>query len=231
MRTVGLGAGGHAKVVIEILQLNGDYELEGLLDPDTQLWHTDVLGVSVLGDDNLLEQLYEKGVRHAFIGLGSVGDSDPRKILYGKAQKLGFEAVSAIHPKAIVSPSASIGQGPTIMAGAVINAMATLGSNVIVNTGSIVEHDCVVGDHAHIATGARLASTVTIGAGAHIGAGSTVLQTVFVGEGAVVAAGAVVVDNVPSQTLVAGVPARPLTSGETASRLLRSSLNDSGKLR
>lgn len=53
---------------------------------------------------------------------------------------------------------------------------------------------------------------ISIGANVWIGAGATVLGGVTVGDGAVVAAGAVVSHDVPSATLVAGVPARVLRS-------------------
>ena len=210
IRVVGLGAGGHAKVVIEILWLMGGYELVELLDPNQELWGTEILGVPVLGDDNRLPELYDQGVRHAFIGLGTVGDTRPRRRLYEKARRQGFQIVQAIHPRSVIAPSVEIGHGPTIMAGAVINAATRLGDNVIVNTGAIVEHDCVIGDHVHIATGAQLASTVQVGIGAHIGAGATVRQCITIGEGAIVGAGAVVVKDVPPHTVVVGVPARPL---------------------
>ena len=209
---VGLGAGGHSKVVIEILRSMGTFELVGLVDPKRELWGTQVLGVPVLGDDGTLAALHEQGVSHAFIGLGGVGDNTPRKRVYERALSYGFRAVNALHPNAVVSPSAELGEGVTIPAGTVINASARLGNNVIVNTGAIVEHDCVVGDHVHIATGARLASTVRVGDGAHIGAGATVRQSIVIGEGAVVGAGAVVVKDVPAWTVVVGVPARPLRS-------------------
>jgi len=91
---IGLGADEHAKVAIEILRSIEDYELVGLLDPKKNLWNTKVLDVPMLGDDDLLPGLYEKGIRHTFIGLGSIGDTTP-----------------AIHPKAIVSPSARISGG------------------------------------------------------------------------------------------------------------------------
>ena len=213
---IGLGAGGHAKVVIEILRLMGSYELVGLLDPKQELWNTKVLEVPVLGDDNLLPKLYDQGVRHAFIGMGSIKDTVPRRRLYEEACGQGFQAVQAIHPRAVISPSVEMGHGPAIMACAVINAAARLGDNVIVNTGAIVEHDCVIGDHVHIATGARLASTVRVGAGAHVGAGAIVRQVTNIGEGAVVGAGAVVVGDVPDGVVVAGVPARPLQQRRAA---------------
>ena len=207
---IGIGAGGHARVVIEILRLMGGYDLAGLLDSRPELQGAQVLGVPVLGDDSLLPGLYAQGVRHAFIGLGGTGDTRPRRRLYELARGLGFEIVAAIHPQAVLSPSAQIGRGPTVMAGAVINAAARLGENVIVNSGAIVEHDCVIGNHVHIASGARLASTVHVGDSAHIGLGACVRQCVRIGAGAIVGAGAVVVKDVPDDAVVVGVPARVL---------------------
>ena len=210
MRVVGLGAGGHAKVVIEILNLAEGVEVMGLVDPKQDLWNTTILGVPVLGDDGLLCELSRQGVEHAFIGLGSVGDTVPRQRLYEKAVGLGFQIVQAIHPQAVISQFAQLGKGATIMAGSIINAAAQLGDNVIINTGAIVEHDCNIGNHVHIATGARLASTVAVGDGAHIGAGATVLQCVSIGQGAIVGAGATVIRDVAPWTVVVGVPARVL---------------------
>lgn len=207
---IGLGAGGHAKVVIEILRSIEAYELVGLLDPKKNLWNTKVLDVPVLGDDDLLPELYEKGIRHVFIGLGSIGDTTPRKKLYEKACDFGFQIVSAIHPKAIISPSARIGGGLTMMANAVVNANAILGNNVIVNTGAIIEHDCIIEDHVHIATGAMLASTVFVGVGTHIGLGASIRQCIRIGRYSIVGAGAVVIHDVPDYAVAAGVPAQYL---------------------
>jgi len=210
-RLVGLGAAGHAKVIIEILQLRDEYDLIGLLDPDPALIGGRFCGIKVLGDDGLLVDLYQQGVSNAFIGVGSVGDPTIRKGLFRKLKDLGFELVSAIHPKAIVSSSARLGEGPIVMANAVVNAAAAIGDNVIINTGAIVEHDCIVGNHAHIATGARLAGGVVIGEEAHIGVGASVKQGVRVGRSSIVGAGAVVIDDVPDRVTMVGVPAKVLT--------------------
>ena len=210
VKVVGLGAGGHAKVVIEILRSHRSYEVIGLLDPKPELQGKSVLDVPVLGDDDLLPALKSDGICHFFVGLGSIGDTGPRQRLFELGLQHGMKPVDAVHPQAVISPSAVLGEGVTVMAGAVINACANLGVNVIVNTGAVVEHDCVIGDHVHIATGAQLASTVQVGTGAHIGAGATVRQCISIGEGAIVGAGAVIVKDVPPHAVVVGVPARPL---------------------
>ena len=214
-RVVGIGAGGHAKVVIDILRQMGRYEIVALVDSDRELWGSEVLGVRVFGDDKYLPELYAQGVRDAFIGVGTVGDSQSRTRVYELAHRHGFRIVLAIHPTAVVAASAKIGDGPTIMANAIISPDARLGDNVIVNTRAVVEHDCVIGDHVHIATGAVLSGMVTVGRGAHIGAGATVRQGLTIGEGAIVGAGAVVVRDVLAGTTVVGVPAEPIATKVT----------------
>ena len=210
IRVLGLGAGGHAKVVIETLAGMGGYAVIGLLDPRTELYGTTVLGVPVLGGDELLERQYDDGVTHAFIGVGGVGHTRPRRLLYELVRRHRFDIVSVVHPRAIVSPSASVGGGATILAGAVVNADARIGENVILNSGALVEHECVIGNHVHIAPGALLASGVTVEDGAHVGLGSCVRQGVHIGAGAIIGAGAAVVANVEAGVIVAGVPARVL---------------------
>lgn len=209
-KVIGIGAGGHAKVVLEILRLSGRFEVEGLLDVNTALWHKTVSGVVVLGGDDLLAELRTKGLRHVFIGVGSTRQMEPRRRLYLTARNLGLRAVNAIHPFSSVSAGVAMGDGVTIMAGAIINVDARLGENVIVNSGAVVEHDCTIGDHVHIATGAKLASTVQIGSGTHVGAGACIRQCVIVGQNVTVGAGAVVVHDVPDNVIVVGVPARPM---------------------
>ncbi len=122
---VGFGAGGHAKVVIEILRSMREYEIVGLLDTRIERG-ANVLGVEVLGDDSFMAELKGRGIEHAFIGVGTVGDAQPRRQLYEKVVDFGFQIVPAIHAAAIVSSSAQIGIGPTIMAGAIVGAGAVV---------------------------------------------------------------------------------------------------------
>src|SRR5439155_15237390 len=169
MRAIGIGAGGHAKVLLEALQLRGEVEVVGLLDSDHRLHGTTILGVRVLGGDEMLDKIHRDGVDHAFIGLGGTGDNEPRKRVFEVARKSGFQLLNVIHPSAVLSPNASLGVGSSLCPASVVGAGAKIGDDVIVNSGAVVEHDCVVGDHAHIASGAVLAGGVIVGEGAHVG--------------------------------------------------------------
>lgn len=223
-----LGGGGHARVIIDSLRTGGIAECHGILDRDSSLWGKEILGVPVLGGDDLLPQLKGQGVTHFVVGLGGVGDNRPRRRLFDLGLNHSLRPLTVCHPAATPSPFATIGEGSVLFPAAVVNASAVLGVNVIVNTGAIVEHDCVVGDHVHIATGSRLCSTVHVGIGAHIGAGATVRQSIAIGEGAIVGAGAAVVKDVEPWTVVAGVPARRL-EGRRIDMLSDSDANFTGR--
>ena len=224
-RCVILGGGGHARVLIDSLQAGGTVEPVVVLDQDRILWGKQLLGVPILGGDELLPDLVEQGITFFVVGVGGVGDNDPRRRLFELGLKHGLKPLSVLHPHAMVSTHATVGEGSVIFPTAVVNAGATLGVNVIVNTGAIVEHDCELGDHVHLATGSRLCSTVRVGDGAHIGAGATVLQRRSIGAGAIVGAGAVVINDVERWSVVVGVPAR--MKGSSASYGFNSTLGSS----
>ena len=210
IQVIGIGAGGHAKVVLDILRLMNEYRVVGLLDPGCI--GASVSGVPVLGGDELLPRLRADGVASAFLGVGGVGDNALRIRLFEKVQAAGFTFINAIHPASVLAPSIQLGQGITIMAGVIVNPDTRIGDNVIINTGAIVEHDCEIASHVHISPGAVLCGGVRVGIGAHVGAGATVRQYITVGERAVVGAGAVVVKDVPPGAVVVGVPAHILRS-------------------
>ena len=195
-------------MLIDCMRGSGVATPHAVLDCDISLWGKEILGVPIQGGDELLPELAREGVTCFVVGLGGVGDNQPRRRLFELASSHGLRPLVVCHPSAVCSPWAKIGAGSVLFPGSIVNAGAVLGVNVIVNTGVIVEHDGVIGDHVHIATGARLCSTVHVGDGAHIGAGATVRQGISIGEGAVLGAGAVVVKDVEPWTVVAGVPAR-----------------------
>ena len=211
-----LGAGGHARVILDIL-LGAALPVPcALLDADSSRWGSAMMGVPILGGDDLLPALAQKGVRHFVVGAASVGHSRLRARLYDYAAALGFEPLPVIHSRATLSSWARVGPGVQAFASSVVNPGAVLGANVVVNTGAIVEHDCRIEDHVQIATGARLCGTVHVARGAYIGAAAVVRQGVAIGEGACVGAGAVVVRDVPPGVVVAGCPADILKKKDRA---------------
>jgi len=203
-----LGGGGHARVMIDSLCSSAAATLYGILDPDRSLWGKDLMGVPILGGDDLLHKLVREGVTRFVVGVGAVGDNGARRNLFGMGLEHGLAPLTVHHPSAVCSSWEQLGAGFVLFPAAVVNAGAVIGVNVIVNTGAVVEHDCLLGDHVHIATGARLSGYARVGNGAHIGAGATVRQSISIGEGAIIGAGAAVVQDVEPWTVVVGVPAR-----------------------
>ena len=198
-----IGAGGHARVAIEVLRANG-HEIIGCLSREGTPGA--VLDVSVLGPDSELEQRIVAGQRDVFVG---IGDNIARLALARRVMVAGGVLVTAVSGRAVVSTSAVVGAGTLVMPGAIVNAGTVLGEVVIVNTNASIDHDCTVREAAHIAPGVAVAGGVTIGECALIGIGSCVVPGVVVGDYAVVGAGAAVVRDVAAGSTVVGVPARP----------------------
>jgi UDP-perosamine 4-acetyltransferase len=197
-------------MVLDCLIAAGEVEVAGFLDPDGSRGSDGFHGLEVLGTDELLPELRDRGIVGFAVGLGSVSADGRRRELFDRACWEGMAPVTVLHPSALLAPSSSIGVGCQLMPRAVVNSGARLGVHVLVNTAAIVEHDCRIEDHAHVASGAVLAGGVQIGDGALVGAGATVLQGIRIGAGSVVGAGAVVVRDVPPGETVVGVPASPV---------------------
>ncbi len=202
-----LGGGGHAKVLIDLIKTSTKYALQGILDPQLKAGSS-IAGVSVLGKDTLLEELYKDGAMMACMGIGSIRANTNRKNLFIKAKEIGYTFPNLIHNSSVVSEEAVISEGVQIMAGAILQAGSQAGENTIINTRAIIEHDCIIGKHAHICSGTVLSGGCIVDEGAFIGAGATVKQGIRIGRGCVIGAGSVVVDNVPDRVTVKGVPAK-----------------------
>lgn len=211
-KAVVFGAGGHSKVLLEIILEDPSVEVVGLLDSNQEKWGLAVLGVEVLGGDNLAEQLMKSGVDAFYLGLGSTGNLAPRKRIFDNAVEIGLKPLSALHNKAIISKHVRIRPGSCVMAGAVINAGALVGRNVCVNTAAVIEHDCILESHCFIGPGVRMGGAVRVGSTAFVGIGSTVRHGLTLGAGCLVGAGAVVVKDVLKRQVVVGVPARPMVA-------------------
>ncbi len=202
-----IGAGGHCKVVLDVIFSNNEFTVAGIVDLKKRV-NSEILGVPVIGTDSDLPRFFKAGIRNCFIAVGSIGNPQPRAKLYATAQKAGFAFPNIISPAASVSSRAILGSGNYIAPGAIINAGASIGSNCIINTGAIVDHDCTVGDFVHLSPGSILSGGVTVGYYSHIGTGSVVIQDVEIGEKSIVGAGSVVVKDIRSGVVAYGSPCK-----------------------
>ena len=196
-----LGGGGHAKVIADSIRARGD-EVAGILDDGIPAG-TMVMDIPVLGKISEFEKYSE---HKCIISIGSNG------IRQRIAGQLAGKArwYTAIHPSAIISPHAAVGEGSVVMPGAVINAGAKVGAHCIVNTGAIVEHDNELADFVHVSPAAALGGTVTVGALTHIGIGATVRNNINICGGCTIGAGAVVVKDIEEPGTYVGVPAKKI---------------------
>lgn len=197
-----IGGGGHAKVVIESLRACGE-PVAAIVDADPT--PRQVLGVPVVGDDLALPGLRAQGLSRLFV---AIGDNRLRQKLGRKAREQGFSLVNAIHPSAIVSPSARLGEGVALMAGVAINAESRIDDLAILNTGAVVDHDCRLAEACHLGPASALAGGVTVGERAFLGVGARAIPGVSIGADTIVGAGGVVVRDLPDAVLAIGVPAK-----------------------
>lgn len=194
-----VGAGGHARVVHDVLVRSGATVLAVSGDARGPAW-----GVPVLDDDELAALVAGTGT---VVALG-IGDDARRSRLLQWAVECGLPLPPVVASTATVAASATLGAGTVVLEHAHVGPSARLGRAVVVNTAAVVEHDVVVGDGSHVAPAAVLLGAVEVGAGTLVGSGATVLPGIRVGDRAVVGAGAVVVADVPEGVVVVGVPAR-----------------------
>jgi sugar O-acyltransferase (sialic acid O-acetyltransferase NeuD family) len=184
-----IGASGHAKVIIEIIEaLKG--QVKGIQDMNPAI--TNLLGYPVSTDLPLNAPM-----------IIAIGNNTIRKRIAGELRD-GF--ATAIHPRANISTRCTVSTGTVIMAGATVNSETRIGRHCIVNTNASIDHDCIIEDFVHISPNASLAGKVTVGEGAQVGIGSTIIQGVTIGKWAVIGAGSVVIKDVPDYAVVVGVP-------------------------
>ncbi len=194
-----IGAGGHAKVIADIVIKSGE-TLLGFLD--------DAAVGTVYGEYTVLGTVADC-VKYAdearfIIGIGN--NAIRRKI----AEQYALDWATAVHPSAQIALGVTLGEGTAVMANAVINSDAAIGRHCIVNTAAVVEHDNVLGDYVHVSPHATLCGVVTVGDNTQIGAGATVIHVTNVCADCVVGAGSAVVADIDTAGTYVGVPAKKI---------------------
>jgi UDP-perosamine 4-acetyltransferase len=202
-----LCAGGHARVLIDILRRAGR-NVAGITDDNPVFAGTMLDDVPVIGGRDMIfaRAPAETALVNALGNIPRTGDAGlgPRRALFAAFKDKGYRFETVISPEARVSARALLNEGAQVVTGAIIHPGCLIGANCIINTGAQVDHDCRIGDHCHIAPGAVLCGGVTIGEECHVGAGSVVVPGVTIGAGAVIGAGATVVTDVPAGATVLG---------------------------
>lgn len=203
-KVVIIGAGGHAKVIADIITKSGD-KVVGFLDDNKKI-DTNIIGnYKVIGDfNNRFPMMINKDYKDCEFII-AIGDNERRNDIVNKTP--GMKYYTAISPSAQIGIDVQIGEGTVIMPNVVINSSSKIGKHCIINTGAIVEHDNNIEDYVHISPNATLCGTVHIGKCTHIGAGSTIKNNITITDNCIIGAGAVVVKNIDESGTYVGIPA------------------------
>jgi acetyltransferase EpsM len=197
------GGGGHGKSLIDLLRALQIYRIVGIIDdgidPKEQ---SEIMGVPVLGNAQMLLALYAQGVHLAVNAVGGIGNIAMRIKVFERLGAAAFTCPAVAHPSAVVEPSAVLSAGVQVFPLAYVGSEAHIGYGAIINTGAIVSHDCQVGDYANLSPGAVLAGEVQVGAAALVGMAATVNLRTRIGKNARIGNGATIKSDVPDGGVV-----------------------------
>lgn len=202
-----IGAGGHAKVIIDIIlqrqkYMNDNLIIEGILDDKFDEFHEiKIFGIPIIGKIAKIAELSDE-----IFYIISIGNNSVRKKISESYRNIKYAIL--VHPKSIIGENVIIEEGTVVMAGAVVNTHVKIGKHCILNTGSVVEHDSILEDYVHISPKAVLCGGVCVGEETWIGAGATVIQEMKIGKGCTIGAGSVVNKMILDYSTAVGVPAR-----------------------
>jgi len=189
-----VGGGGHCRSCIDVIEAEGKYTIEGIVEKPGSTTETTASGYPVIGYDNDLAHLREK-FQYALITVGQIGAPGIRKKLFGRLKSLGFELPVVVSPHAVVSGNSIVGEGTVVMHHAVVNSGARVGENCILNTKALVEHDAVIGGHTHISTASVINGGATVGAHSFVGSNATVVHEAVLPDNFFFKAGALVISQ------------------------------------
>lgn len=190
-----IGAGGHAKACVEIIEMTGEYSVAEIVGQVPE-FGLSIFGLEIKHSDADLALLRNK-YDYAFIGIGQIHNPNPRKKMYSKLLNLGYQLPTIISKYAIVSSRAKIEDGSIVMNGAILNADCKVGKNSIINSAALIEHDVLVGDDCHISTRVTINGNCKIGPGTFLGSGTLIRNGIEIGENSFVGMGSVIAESLP----------------------------------
>ena len=193
-----LGAGGHCKSCIEIIESLKKYKIKGIIDKNKI--EDNFMGYKILGSDSELKDVISKN-DFGLVCVGQINSPSIRIKLFNLLKNESIEIATVKSKSSIISSNSKIKKGTIVMHNTVINTGVEIGLNCIINTGSIIEHDSIIEDHCHISTGAIVNGNVRIGSGSFIGSGCIIKQGIKIGEKVVVSAGEKIMNDIPSNTI------------------------------
>jgi sugar O-acyltransferase (sialic acid O-acetyltransferase NeuD family) len=185
-----LGAGGHCKSIIDVIELEAKYKIAGIVDNELDIG-SKVLGYEVIGRDEDLKKFREK-YKYAIIGVGQIKTPNIRIKLFELLKSLNYVLPIIISPRAYVSKYAFIDEGSVIMHDAFVNANAKIGKNCIINTKAIIEHDVTIEDNCHISTGAIINGGTIVRKNSFIGSNAMAKEYIEIKENSFAKGGSVV---------------------------------------
>ncbi len=207
------GAGGFAREVAWLIQSCNDsdkrYKVMCFIDDNKSVQGSELNNIPVISLETAYQQYPSAKV------VGGVGTPKTREFLMNKAEQIGFEFGTIIHPRVELSKWIEIGLGTLICAGNILTTNIALGQHVQINLDCTVGHDVIIGDYTTLAPGVHVSGWVHFGRRVNIGTGAVFINgtkdnPIKIGDDAIIGAGACVTGPVPPNTTVVGIPAKPI---------------------
>lgn len=197
------GCGGHAKVVADIVEKTGKYQIIGFID-DTRSECGTFL------DYPVYTSISNPHLDAITAGIVAIGDNWVRACVVEKIiqQIPHFQFITAVYPSTHIGRGVKIGCGTVIMPGVTINADTFIGRHCILNTSSSIDHDCKFEDFVSIAPGVIVGGNVTIGPSTAVGLGTKVIHRIDIGQNTVIGAGSLVTKSLPDNIMAYGSPCK-----------------------
>lgn len=117
---------------------------------------------------------------------------------------------SLIHPSTSIGIDCTVGDNTLLMANIVLTASVSVGRSVVILPNTVIAHDSTLGDYCLVGSNVSISGGVTVGENCYLGSGTRIIQEAIIGDRSLIGLGAVVIDNVASDSVVVGNPARTI---------------------